>query len=490
MISRLTFQSLQRLHLTELLLASMCGIGIGVIFLASPILGVIAALSVLFTVIGLIQPAWICSGLVIATVLTSGMTRGRLLPYLIPNEIFLVLGSGLALPFILTQRMTRQPALLLWIGLIGLGAGNSILPFLIYQARQVPLTTSEIMALFAPLQYLLIFWIFRNLPRNQTEIRQILKLMLVSSAIVAIIGLLQAARIDPVSRLLHTWYPSTHEETAVEVGRISSILGAWNSLGTFMGINLLIIRSVLGAEPSILKPWILILIVIADASCLLASGSYAGLIGFFLGIGIIELLDQRSKTSLLVLFIGMLLMAIPLRESIAERLEYQFQGGSWIPQTLAFRFKVWEEVFWPVLGKNWLLGFHPIVPKTFSWLYPESQYLSLLLRGGILALLAHFLWIGTSIAWLSHQIQGHTGLLQGLSKGLLTIFVVLSIMGITNSVFTFSCVIEYIFISLGLLASSTRNSLQFEKKSSVPSPPLSLSQPGSERRNFRKNLGG
>ena len=61
----------------ELVLAGLCGIGLGALFMVSPILGLLGGLGVVIVTIGLIRPIWICYGLVVATVLTSGMVRGR-----------------------------------------------------------------------------------------------------------------------------------------------------------------------------------------------------------------------------------------------------------------------------------------------------------------------------------------------------------------------------------------------------------------------------
>lgn len=437
----------------EFVLAGLCGIGIGALLVISPILGVLGGLGIVIVTIGLMQPIWICYGLIVATVLTSGMVRGQVIPYFIPNEPILVLGTILACPYILTRKKAQPPARLLWIGLIGLALGNSIIPFLIYLTRQVPLTTKETMVLLAPLQYILIFWIFRNIPQNEIEVRRVLRLLFGCAALVAFIGLLQAARLGAITNLLHTWYPSPHEEIAVEYGRVSSVLGAWNSLGTFLAINLLMIRAIYGVKPPLMKSWSLLLAAVIIASCLLASGSYAGIIGFILGLGLLELQDRRGRKSLIILVICLAITAIPLWGNISQRLAYQFRGDSWIPTTLAFRFKVWEEVFIPVIQKTWLLGYHPVMPTSLTWLYPESQYFSLLLRGGIISLIAHLTWISTSLVWLYKQKKATNGLAQGIANGAFTIFIVLSFMGLTNSVFTFSGVIEYLLISMGLLAS-------------------------------------
>lgn len=438
----------------EATLAVMCGAGLGALLIASPILGLLVALAVVGVALGLSRPVWLCYAVVASTVLTSGMVRGRLIPYLIPNELVLVLSTGLAIPYILTRKGVRRPAGLLMVGIIALAIGNSVLPFLLYLARQVALSTNEVMVLLAPLQYFLVFWLFRNIPRNEKDIRDILHVMLAFAAIVAGIGLLQAARVGFITSLLKTWYPSRHEEIAVGIGRVTSLLGAWNGLGTFLALNLLVIWAFQIVKTAWNRPVIILGVAVICATGLLASGSYAGLIGLAIGLILLELMSSRSKLSLLVLLFVLIILAIPLRESISQRMAYQFQEGGWIPQTLNFRFKVWKEVFWPVIQKHWLWGFHPVLPTTLSWLYPESQYISLLLRGGILSLVAHLAWISASLFWLSRRFHSEVEIERYMATGTFTVIVVLTIMGFTNSVFTFSGAIDYVFMLLGLLAAN------------------------------------
>ena len=440
-------------HQKQLILMWLSGLGLGTLLLISPWLGLAGAIGELFVILALSRPVYLCYVVILTTVLASGMIRGAIIPYLIPNEAVLVLVTALAFPAILTVSRRRQASSsgLIITGLVILSAGTSVFPLLIYLVRGVNLSVNEIFSLIAPLQYLLIYLIFRYLPRHEGEARAILRLMMVCAAVVGLVGLLQTMRVEFILNLLGTWYRSSHEEAALEAGRVSSLLGAWNSLGTFLMLNLLVLRAISIVKPALMSQKTLFLVMVFCTGCLIASGSYAGLIGLALGLLLFETFDSRGRMIIIILLISIVILAIPLRDNILIRFAFQFRYGGFIPQTLDYRFMVWEDVFWPIIQKTWLWGFRPDLPATLAWQSPESQYLGLLLRSGIFSLLAHISWVGVTLVWLYRNIHTSNDLCRSLSVSAFILFIVLSIMGLTNPVFTFSGVIEYLWILLGLI---------------------------------------
>jgi hypothetical protein len=290
---------------TEIILAIFSGLGLGLVLLISPWLGLaIAGLGICLLII-LTRPVVLCYLMIFAIAFFSGMNRGRIIPYFIPNEPLLILASGLAIPTVLiTRRAFSSKVSLLTVGWILLVFGTSIFPFLIYIIRRVSLTTSEVFALLSPLQYLLIYWIFRYIPANEAQVRGILRWMLVCAFVIGVIGLLQTLRASFVLNLLSTWYSSSHEKVALEAGRVSSVLGAWNSLGTFLMLNLLILRTVIGLKPELMSKKAFLAVTGCCAGCLIASGSYAGTIGLVLGLLIFEFFDNKGRKTIIAIFLG------------------------------------------------------------------------------------------------------------------------------------------------------------------------------------------
>jgi hypothetical protein len=457
---RLTAFSVFESH-KHLILAGFFGIGLGILTLISPWLGLAGLVSVLSVILVLSRPIYLCYGMILATVFGSGMSRGQLIPYFIPNEVVLLLGTALAFPVLLINRRRRvSDSGLLVTGLVIVASGTSVFPFLIYLSRGISLSVSEMFSLLAPLQYVLIYLIFRYLPANEKEVRTILRLMLLCAAVVGVIGLLQAMRVGIVLNVLSTWYKSSHQETALAYGRVSSVLGAWNSLGTFLMLNLLILRAMSVVKPTLMSRSIFLLIATSCAGCLIASGSYASLIGLFVGLFLFEIFDARGRTTTVIFFICVAMLGIILRDNVLGRFAFQYRSGGVIPQTLVFRFAVWKDVFWPIIRETWLWGFRPVIPSTVSWGYAESQYFTLLIRSGIFSFLAHLLWIGLTLVWLHRNINTTDDLRHFLAIGAFILFIVLSLMGLTNAVFNYSGVIEYLWILLGLIGVLGENKIK------------------------------
>jgi hypothetical protein len=458
-----------RIQKKELVLATVFGLGLGLTFLVSPWLGLVVVGGGLFVVLALNKPVILPYVVVLAIIFFSGMSRGKIIPFFIPNEPILVITAALAIPIVLSRhRGFPSKVSIFTVGWVSLAFGTSIFPFLIYLIREIDLSVTEIFSLIAPLQYLLIYWVFRFLPSNEKEVRDILRLMLVCAAVIGIVGLLQTLHVGFVLNILDNWYRSPHEEEALAIGRISSLLGAWNSLGTFLMFNLIILRACIGIKPELISRKTFLFIVLFCAASLIASGSYAALGGLILGLFMFELFNRKGGWVTVAIFLGMAILAIPLRENILQRVTFQYGGGgSLVPQTLAFRFKVWKDVFWPVVEKTWLWGFRPVIPSTLSWAYAESEYFLLLIRSGIFSLLAHLLWVGLTLVWLVCIMRTSNGLLRALSTSAFILIIVLSIMGLTNEVFTFSGVVEYLWILLALIGVLGNNTLEIEHDSSI-----------------------
>jgi hypothetical protein len=58
-----------------------------------------------------------------------------------------------------------------------------------------------------------------------------------------------------------------------------------------------------------------------------------------------------------------------------------------VPQSVQFRFTVWEEQFLPVIEQNPATGYGATTPSELSWTYTESVYITMLLRGGFVLLM-------------------------------------------------------------------------------------------------------
>ncbi len=451
--------ALPGLNLGHTLLACLVGVIIGLLLLVSPWLALGATLGVIVCITALSKPILLCYLTIGAVALTSGIERGKLIPILKPNEAVLLFSAGIAFIVILTRKTYQSinlhlisPAIIMLIG------GTILIPGISYLIRGTTLTIQDGLTLLAPLQYVLLFWLFTYLPRNNVERRRIIQLMLLCGAVVAAVGLLQGARFGFVTDLLHKWYGSVHETKAATVGRITSLMSAWNVLGIFLMVNLLITWAFGISRPSDLGRVTIAIVMALCTVCLLVSGSYAGAIGLVLGIGIITVLLRGINRKTIILFMGLasvfLLATILFKPLIQERLNAQFGYGGAVPESLIYRFKVWREIYLPAVQQNLLWGINPTVPTTFSWRYTESQFLTLLFSFGLVGLIAFLAWIGITLTWLFHRFRQHNGMLKSVTAITIAILLVLSAAGFTNAVFTYSGTADYVWIILALVTAN------------------------------------
>jgi hypothetical protein len=54
-----------------------------------------------------------------------------------------------------------------------------------------------------------------------------------------------------------------------------------------------------------------------------------------------------------------------------------------VPQTLDFRWTVWQTQYIPAIEARPMTGYGPHLPASITWIYPESQYVSYLIEGGL-----------------------------------------------------------------------------------------------------------
>ncbi|MEM7127346.1 MAG: hypothetical protein AAF702_13520 [Chloroflexota bacterium] len=452
-------------------LAILCGSAIGALTLFSPWLAIMAILGVAGLILFLTRPITLCYMLIGTIVISSGMERGAIVPLLKPNELALLLAAGITILIALAKRSVRiSGSSYSWYSFLTLGVGTVLIPLISYIIRGVDLSSRDLLILAAPLQYFLLFWVFATLPRTKNQRYGLLFLMVMAGGLVAFIGLLQAANVGLVVNLLDNYYPSSHGDVASEAGRVTSLLGAWNATGIFLMAVTLLGWAILPESNSSQTRFVLIGTLCLILLGLIATGSFAGIGVLILGLALMSLLQGKGVKLLTgILFgvvVGILILVILqpiLGPLIEQRLAYQFGGtqgqSGWIPQTLSFRFQVWEELFLPAIWEEPIWGIHPTIPDDFGWHAMESQYIFLLFTGGLVGLVGWLLWLVGSFIWLSQNRATQSGFANTIIVYTLVLLSVMTVAGFTNEVFTFLGTIDYLWILLALTANSS-NSLE------------------------------
>lgn len=438
--------------------ALLFGLTLGLASVVSPFAGIGLILAAVGIFIILRKPIVLCFVHIMGIVWLSGIPRDYLIPMLVPNEPVLVLVAAMGfLIIILSNRSGQTPA-----GLVAALAifilGTSILPTMLFMLRGFRMGIGDIFGLVAPVQYLVVLWLFANLPKDDDERMEILQVMYLGSTMVSLSAIGQFLNVGFVTSFIFRFYPSIQTETAAEYGRVTSILNAWNSLGNFLMIILLLI---ILTFPLVKKRWHRINTIIAGLLGLLAlflSGSFASVGGLLIAFIITRYFDRRNLKQTLRLAAIMAVVGLVMAPLITTRLDYQFggSGSGVVPSTLAHRFKLWETLFFPALERNnnWIWGITPNLASSgiFTWGWTENQYLYLLIRSGIISLVAHLIWMTMTMVWLYRKMRRATvgTFAHALALGCFTLLVTLGIMGMTNEVFTNSGSIDYYWMLLGL----------------------------------------
>lgn len=391
--------------------------------------------------------------LIVFIAFSSAMERGRLLPYLKPNEMVLLTATLATLMYSFVRRPNgRVPAGLLVPALLML-LTSSILPFLAYSMRGTQMSTLTSLKLLSSMQYLPLAWVFFLLVRTAAERRVVIYVMIACSAMVAIVGILQATGIGVVDAFLRTWYPSNQLQASQHAGRVTSVLGAWNVLGLYMVFNLLLIAAVAPHTNARRTRLGLGMASIALLLCLVMTNLYSGFLGLIVGYVVVKAFYSRGwRTEISIALAGAVGVAFWLPE-IVRRLALQFTGPTGlVPQTLVFRWGVWKNQFIPKLLAHPIWGVSPTFAG-LKWPYPESEYIFLWYRAGGIALVAHVLAVVAILVWLWRQIQRRApDFERSLFTVLFAALVVLSLVGLINPVFTYAGTVDYIWILFGIAA--------------------------------------
>lgn len=396
---------------------------------------------------------------VITVVFTSATPRGAYLPLLLPNELTLFLVLLPAFCFSSLNRLKHpfpSPPL---VAVTLLVAGTVIAPVLSYPLRGVSLTPSYAISYLAPLQYVGLLWLFSALPRTREHRGKIIQLLIFCASVVALIGILQAFKVTPVLSFLEAWYPSEQLTRAIDLSRVTAVFGAWNVLGMFIVANIFLVAAVYPYESRHMYRVNMQVAVITLLLCLLATNLYSGFLALLLGAALLRRLDSRIldkrvlSTGAVAIGVGIVL----LLPGLIDRYAVQTDEETFLFQTLQYRVNIWVADFLPLIKENLWWGVSPSF-ENLPFAFPESQYIYLLIRSGLVGLLAHLTWIGVLLVWLRRVYRRHQPSFErSLIAVVITQLVTFSLVGIINPVFTYSGSIDMLWIMLGLIINAERS---------------------------------
>jgi hypothetical protein len=133
---------------------------------------------------------------------------------------------------------------------------------------------------------------------------------------------------------------------------------------------------------------------------LFVTAEFSNILCLLAGVGLLGVRYRQGRMVLRWLGIGAIVVAVGAGGLLAQRIDAQLStsaGSSHhtgVPQTLVTRWSVWTEQYIPAIEKKPLTGYGVELPSSIQWPFPESEYISFLIEGGVplLALFGFLAW--------------------------------------------------------------------------------------------------
>lgn len=338
--------------------------------------------------------AWLLLGPLIV-----GIARGETVPFARPNEV-LLLAAVIGLALNGWWRVSRRQQFLPKLGIVDLTVvllliAGSALPILVLLARGLSPAEDDVLYAMVFVKYFVLYSLFRIAVRSEKEVEICLALILASSAIVAIVAVLQVNNLFGVPGLLFAYYDSPFEGVvgAISLRGTSTIASAFG-LADLMAMSLAIVVAWWPIRREA-RPYLLVCAVLFLAG-VWAAGSFSGIIGAVVAVLVAAYVGGQLTALLALMIPASLLGSLAFWPVISARL-VGFDNINGLPRSWVGRWENLERFFWPELmsGDRWILGVRPAArvaaPETWrDWVYIESGHTWLLWSGGV-PLLAAFL---------------------------------------------------------------------------------------------------
>lgn len=246
---------------------------------------------------------------------------------------------------------------------------------------------------FGQLQFFLIYRGVRVSIRTANERKLAVAAMLVATVPVALLALMQQLRIGAVGRFIDHITGSAPSPAWAGLQRATGPFDNWAALAGYLFPLLLVAASLaLAGETGPRKRAFAVVIGLA-ALALLLTAELSAIICLLIGIVFLGYRFGRGRelTRWFLLSVGA--AALVTGPFIGARLTGELSKtagsgrSSLVPQTIAFRQQVWTAQYLPAIEARPLTGYGVVAPTTISWQYPESEYVTLAMEGGLPLLL-------------------------------------------------------------------------------------------------------
>lgn len=397
---------------------------------------------------------------------TGGLERGGVIPGLRGAQMMLAIGFFLFI-FSRPSPQGKSRVSLIDFAFFLTLLTSSVFPVLALYFRGDNIGTDDVgygqtplQLLVGPLQYYILYRMIVAIISSQKQVRTVLSLLFATSIIVSILGILQKFGVGPVRDFLSTYYPTP--DFGMEVSdvnqRITSTLVNWAALGAYLCVTLLIaLACYVNRDMIKISPRLLALTVLFDVIALVLTGTMVAWISLVVCGALVFKLSGKwpSPKVMLAGGIGVAIAVVVFMPFLQGRFEEQVGQGasnSFLPASIDFRVTAWTQIFLPAIADNLAFGEGP-APKALNyWPTEESQYLFLLLRGGLPNFISYWFLMGVGFVYSFKLLRRRTGGAERpLAIGTIAILVAINIMNLTAVYFTAFGATQIIWMMLAMV---------------------------------------
>lgn len=333
--------------------------------------------------------------------LTAGLQRGLPFAGLRVSEVVVCGVALVVLPATAARRSRRFD--LLDLTAVAYVAVNVLAGGAAMVLHPQPASGDAVGVLLGPVPYLLLLLLVRSVATDAATVRAALRVLLLGAYPVCLVAVLQFFDVGPVRSVVVALTGSGSAPLPGEGGvvRATGVFSHWHELGGYLLMLVLLALTLLLRPGQRVLPRNALLGVLALAGTALAMTTTLVVIGGTLA-GVLWLAHRHGvlRRTLGLLALAALAGGAVLGPNLVTRITGQFGARQplyelgqtsvpLLPQTISYRLQVWTEQYLPQVLHSPLVGWGPQLPAVISWRYTESIYLTLLMRGGVLLLLAY-----------------------------------------------------------------------------------------------------
>lgn len=326
---------------------------------------------------------------------TSGLAAGFPVPHVRLSEVLIGL-VGVTLIASVRRRDTVPWQPLDW-ALLAYGTCWLVFGVVAEHSLGQHLAITDWGTILGQFQFLIVYRAVRVAVRTSAERRLAVGTLLLSSIAVSVLALLQEVRAPGVSSLVTT---VTGGIATGGIGAGSSVTRAtgpfdnWAALaGYLLPIVLVLVACAFAGVRARHRGWFVAAAALA-AVALFVTDEQSAIVCLLLGLVVLARHYSRGRHLMRWVAGGVVVAVAVAAPLLVARLSSELSGAagtgrvSWVPQTLSFRWSVWLHQYLPAIGARPLSGYGVLLPTSVHWPYPESQYVSFLMEGGVLMLAA------------------------------------------------------------------------------------------------------